>query len=37
MANGDEAEPVNEGKGIGEGGADPIENNSIILLAYISR
>ena len=31
IANGDEAEPVNEGKGIGGGGADPIENYSIIL------
>ena len=30
IANG-EAEPVNEGKGIGGGGADPIERNSIIL------
>ena len=31
IANGDEAEPVNEGKGIRGGGADPIENSSIIL------
>ena len=30
IANGDEAEPVNEGKGIGGGGADPIASNSII-------
>ena len=27
IANGDEAELVNEGKGIGGGGADPIASN----------
>ena len=30
IAYGDEAEPVNEGKDIGGGGADPIVSNSII-------
>ena len=30
IANGDKAEPVNEGKDIGGGGADPIASNSII-------
>ena len=30
IANGDEAEQVNEGKGIGGGGADSIASNSII-------
>ena len=31
IVNGDEAEQVNEGKGIGGGWADPIARNSIIL------
>ena len=31
MATGDDAEPVNEGKGIGGGGADPIASNTILL------
>ena len=30
IANSDEAEQVNEGKGIGGGGADPIASNSIL-------
>ena len=30
IANGDEAKPVNEGKGIGGSGADCIASNSII-------
>ena len=30
IANGDEVEPVNEGKGNGGGGADPIASNSIM-------
>ena len=32
IANGDKAEPVNEGKDIGGGGADPIASNSIIII-----
>ena len=35
IANGDEAEPVNEGKDIGGGGPDPIASNSIMLQPYI--